>query len=191
MNCLAPSMPPGLQVAAVLPAPEQQLERAAAQGRLWANVFSCMMEAGRYEASLMLRRCGGFAVRLKLCRTLQFDVPPLRADWLLPAPPDCGCLSTVYLQHSQPLHRMPAWQCCPLAVCALPVNSSVTHPPIVTGRVRGSAVYRGGRRASGLPALPDCGAVRRRGRRGAAVPPAPVPQSAGKGSRACSGMLEC
>lgn len=40
-----------LQVAAVLPAPEQQLERAAAQGRLWANVFSCMMEAGRYEVS--------------------------------------------------------------------------------------------------------------------------------------------
>ncbi|PRW20989.1 kinase [Chlorella sorokiniana] len=37
------------QVGAVLPAPEQQLERTAAQGRLWANVFGCMMEAGRYE----------------------------------------------------------------------------------------------------------------------------------------------
>lgn len=46
-----PSPPNNPQVAAVLPAAEQQLERAAAQGRLWANVFGCMMEAGRYEAS--------------------------------------------------------------------------------------------------------------------------------------------
>ena len=42
------SRPPA-QVAAALPGPEQLAVRAAAQGRLWANVFNCMLEAGRYE----------------------------------------------------------------------------------------------------------------------------------------------
>ena len=32
-----------------MPQPEQLAARAAAQGRLWANVFGCMMEEGRYE----------------------------------------------------------------------------------------------------------------------------------------------
>ena len=54
--CLLHASPPLLhlscprpQVAAAMPQPEQLAARAAAQGRLWANVFGCMMEEGRYE----------------------------------------------------------------------------------------------------------------------------------------------
>lgn len=39
--------PPPLQVAATAPAGEPAAQQA--QGRLWTHVFSCMMEAGRYE----------------------------------------------------------------------------------------------------------------------------------------------
>ena len=37
------------QVAAAMPGPEQLAARASVQGRLWASVFSCCMECGRYE----------------------------------------------------------------------------------------------------------------------------------------------
>ncbi|EFN52609.1 hypothetical protein CHLNCDRAFT_138668 [Chlorella variabilis] len=37
------------QVAAAMPRPEQLAARAQAQGRLWTQVFSCMLESGRYE----------------------------------------------------------------------------------------------------------------------------------------------
>lgn len=73
-----PALPPNNpQVAAVLPAPEQQLERAAAQGRLWANVFGCMMEAGRYEASAAVCAFEGSLLNLRVPAQLCANVSSL------------------------------------------------------------------------------------------------------------------
>jgi len=45
-----------------MPQPEQLAARAQAQGRLWANVFCYMLEAGRFEVgapgSALVGSCG-------------------------------------------------------------------------------------------------------------------------------------